>query len=82
MKLGRYRHFKGRDYEALGIALHSETNEKMVLYRPLYECPELRDEYGADPWFVRPFAMFHEQVPVDGRTVPRFAYVGPMETSS
>jgi hypothetical protein len=80
MKTGRYRHYKGRSYEVLGIALHSETREKMVLYRPLYECPELREEYGEDPWFVRPFAMFNEQVLVDGSAVPRFEYDGPMET--
>ena len=82
MKPGRYRHYKGHFYEVLGLAMHSETREKMVLYRPLYECPELRDEYGADPWFVRPFAMFHEQVTIDGQTLPRFAYEGPMETPS
>jgi len=78
MKLGRYRHYKGRSYEVLGLAMHSETNEKMVLYRPLYACPELHDEYGPDPWFVRPYAMFHEQVVVGGRSVPRFEYEGPM----
>ena len=82
MKLGRYRHYKGREYEALGVAMHSETREKLVLYRPLYPCPELQAEYGDDPWFVRPYAMFHEQVTVDGRAVPRFEYVGEMQAQS
>jgi hypothetical protein len=77
VKLGRYRHYKGKDYEVLGVVMHTETNEKLVLYRALYEIPELRDEYGSDPWFVRPFTMFNETVEIEGRTVPRFAYLGP-----
>ena len=77
MKLGRYRHYKGKEYEVLGVVMHTETNEKLVLYRALYEIPELRDAYGDDPWFVRPFTMFNETVVIDGQTVPRFAYVGP-----
>ncbi|WP_020468731.1 DUF1653 domain-containing protein [Zavarzinella formosa] len=60
---GKYRHFKGRDYEVLGTARHSETYEAMVVYRPLYE------ESG---WWVRPLSMFEETVEVDGKTVPRF----------
>lgn len=75
---GRYRHFKGSDYEVLGLARHSESDQKMVVYRPLYACPELADEYGDDPWFVRPFAMFSEIVEHNGKQVPRFAYIGPM----
>jgi len=78
MKLGRYRHYKGKEYQVLGVVLHTETNEKMVLYRALYECPELREEYGDDPWFVRPFVMFNESIVVDGRTMPRFEYLQPM----
>jgi hypothetical protein len=77
MKLGRYRHYKGKLYEVLGVVMHTETNEKLVLYRALYEIPELHEEYGDDPWFVRPFVMFNESVVVDGRTMPRFEYVGP-----
>jgi hypothetical protein len=77
MKLGRYRHYKGKLYEVLGIVMHTETNEKLVLYRALYEIPALRAEYGDDPWFVRPFTMFNEEVVIDGRAMPRFEYVGP-----
>ena len=64
---GRYRHYKGNDYEVIGIARHSETEEKMVVYRKLYDDGSL---------WVRPLAMFIEYVPVDGRTIPRFEWVG------
>ncbi len=60
---GRYRHYKGRDYEVIGVARHSETDERLVVYRPLY---------GERGLWVRPAAMFVESVQVDGRTVPRF----------
>jgi hypothetical protein len=76
MKLGRYRHYKGKLYEVLKVVMHTETNERLVLYRALYEIPELREEYGDDPWFVRPFTMFNEDVVIDGRSMPRFEYVG------
>lgn len=61
---GRYRHHKGGQYEVLGVARHSETLEPMVVYRPLH---------GEAGLWVRPFAMFVEQVEVDGRPQPRFA---------
>ena len=65
---GRYRHYKGNDYEVVGVARHSESGEELVVYRPLYE--------ASWPLWVRPLAMFVETVEVDGRAVPRFAYVG------
>jgi hypothetical protein len=61
---GRYRHYKGGEYEVLGVARHSETLEPVVVYRPLY------NESGL---WVRPYAMFFGQVEVDGRQQPRFA---------
>jgi hypothetical protein len=61
---GRYRHYKGGDYEVLGAARHSETLEPLVVYRPLY------DDSG---WWVRPHAMFFGEVELQGRRVPRFA---------
>jgi hypothetical protein len=64
--VGRYRHFKGGEYEVLGVARHSETHEPLVVYRPLY---------GDGGLWVRPVAMFLETVEHDGRTVPRFAPV-------
>ena len=60
---GIYRHFRGRRYEVLGLALHSETLEDMVVYRALY---------GEGELWVRPLAMFEETVEVDGRRVARF----------
>jgi hypothetical protein len=65
---GRYRHFKGGEYEVLGVARHSETDEALVVYRPLY---------GAGGLWVRPLANFRETVTTDGRDVPRFQYLGP-----
>ena len=66
---GRYRHYKGNEYEVIGVARHSETDERVVVYRPLYNDTGL---------WVRPLAMFLETVTVDGKPVPRFAYLGPM----
>ena len=61
--LGRYRHYKGGEYEVIGVARHSETQEPLVVYRPLY---------NATGWWVRPHAMFFEAVEVDGITRQRF----------
>jgi len=61
---GRYRHYKGNYYEVIGTARHSETDERLVVYRPLY---------GERGLWVRPEAMFQEEVSVEGRSVPRFA---------
>jgi hypothetical protein len=66
---GRYRHFKGGEYEVLGVARHSETDEPLVVYRPLY---------GEGGLWVRPLAMFTETVIVNGQSLPRFTYLGPM----
>ncbi|MEI6303919.1 MAG: DUF1653 domain-containing protein [Betaproteobacteria bacterium] len=61
---GKYRHYKGGEYEVVGIATHSETHEQHVVYRPLY---------GEGKLWVRPLSMFVENVIVEGRSVPRFA---------
>ena len=66
VKLGRYRHFKGNEYEVIGIAKHSETLEEMVVYRALY------NEGGL---WVRPAAMWNETLERDGKTVQRFTYI-------
>lgn len=68
LKLGKYRHFKGNEYELLGIATHSETLEPMVVYRALY---------GEGGLWVRPASMWMETVSRDGYSGPRFQYVGP-----
>ena len=65
--LGRYRHYKNKYYELIGIATHSETEEKLAVYRPLY---------GDRALWVRPLGMFLETVEVNGEIVPRFFYVG------
>jgi len=65
--LGRYRHYKGNEYTVIGVALHSETHEELVVYRP---------EYGERGLWVRPKAMFLESVTVEGQTVPRFQFLG------
>jgi hypothetical protein len=64
--LGRYRHYKGGEYEVVGAARHSETLEALVVYRPLY------NESGL---WVRPHAMFFGQVEVDGTLCPRFTAI-------
>jgi hypothetical protein len=61
--LGRYRHYKGGEYEVVGVARHSETLEPLVVYRPLY---------NQSGWWVRPHAMFFGQLDVDGESRPRF----------
>ena len=65
---GRYRHYKGGEYEVIGVARHSETLEAVVVYRPLY------NDSG---WWVRPFEMFTGRVEVGGVEQPRFAPVSP-----
>ena len=70
IKPGRYRHFKGREYEVIGVAKHSETLEEMVVYRRLY------GEHGL---WVRPASMWEETVERDGKTYKRFTYIGDEE---
>jgi hypothetical protein len=68
LKPGRYRHYKGNEYEVLGTATHSETGETLVVYRALY---------GTRGLWVRPVGMFCESVTIGDLPVPRFSYVGP-----
>lgn len=63
IKPGRYRHYKGKDYEVLGVARHSESEEEYVVYRQLY---------GAGDLWIRPMGMFLESVSVEGTIMPRF----------
>lgn len=66
-KIGKYRHFKGKEYELLFIATHSETLETLVIYRALY---------GDNGVWARPAHMWFEKVEKDGKAVPRFEFVG------
>lgn len=67
IKPGRYRHFKGKEYEVLGVARHSETEEELIVYRALY---------GDFSLWVRPVSMWNETVERDGKTFRRFTYIG------
>lgn len=61
--IGKYKHYKGNEYEVIGVANNSETLEKMVVYKALYGSGEL---------WVRPYGMFFETVTINGEEIPRF----------
>jgi hypothetical protein len=66
---GKYQHYKtGKLYEVIGVALHSETHQEMVVYKALYEC----NKFGNHQVWVRPKEMFIENVIYEGYSVPRF----------
>jgi len=67
---GRYRHYKGGEYEVMGVATHSETDELLVVYRCLY---------GDRGLWVRPLAMFQESVEMGGEQIPRFVFLGKVD---
>ena len=67
LRPGRYRHYKGNDYQVLGVARHSESEEELVVYRCLY---------GEHSLWVRPLALFVDSVVVEGRQIARFEWVG------
>lgn len=71
--LGRYRHYKGGEYEVLAVARHSETDAALVVYRPLL---------GDTGWWVRPHAMFFGSVTIDGRVQPRFAAIAALHVDA
>lgn len=71
IKLGKYKHYKGRSYQVLGVARHSETLEELVVYQALYDMPE----FGKNSMWVRPKSMFLEEIEVNGKKVPRFEYI-------
>ncbi len=66
IKIGKYEHFKGKMYEVIGVAKHSETLEELVVYKPLY---------GEMGLWVRPLKMFTEEVEINGKKVPRFKFI-------
>ncbi len=71
IKKGKYRHYKGNFYEVIDTVRHSETEERLVLYRQLY---------GDFSLWVRPYELFLEKVEKDGKSVSRFAFVNNMTT--
>ncbi len=66
VKIGKYRHFKGNEYEVICIAKHSETLEPLVVYKALY---------GEGGVWVRPLAMWNEKVEYQGKILSRFTYI-------
>ena len=71
IKPGRYEHYKGKSYEVIGVARHSETLEEFVVYRALYDS----EEFGSHSLWVRSQEMFLENVIVEGRESPRFRLI-------
>ncbi len=69
IRTGRYRHFKGKEYEVIALATHSETLEPMVVYRALY---------GEHDIWVRPASMWNETIMRDGKSFLRFTYIEEM----
>lgn len=72
IRTGKYRHFKGQDYWVMAVASHSETEEKLVIYRCLY---------GNYDWWVRPLDNFAATVEVNGEPVKRYEYIGQLTRS-
>ena len=72
IKIGRYRHYKGKEYEVIGVGRHSETLEELVIYKALYDS----SEFGNNSLWVRPKEMFESDVEVGGHSMKRFEYLG------
>jgi cyclomaltodextrinase / maltogenic alpha-amylase / neopullulanase len=68
IKLGTYRHFKGNNYEVIGVATHSETLEEFVVYKALY------DNKVSKLW-IRPKKTFVQKVEIAGKLIPRFKFI-------
>ena len=71
LKVGLYEHYKNKKYRVIGVAKRSETLEELVVYEALYENTQSK-------LWVRPLAMFLEEIIVDGKVVPRFKYLGDL----
>ena len=71
LKLGKYEHYKGKQYEVIGLARHSETLEELVIYKALYDS----EEFGNNTLWARPKSMFLENINIDGKEIPRFRYI-------
>jgi len=72
IKPGRYKHYKGKYYEVIGVANHSETLEKLVVYKALYKT----NDFVEGSLWVRPLEMFLEKITVNDKEMVRFEYVG------
>lgn len=74
VKPGLYEHFKGKKYEVIGVARHSETLEEFVIYKALYE-----SKFGKNILWIRPKEMFQGEKEIDGKKVKRFRYIGEVK---
>jgi len=72
IRLGKYKHYKGKYYEVIGLAHHSETLEELVVYRALYNTKE----FGRNSLWARPKKMFLENIEIRGKKMLRFKYLG------
>ncbi|RYD73455.1 MAG: DUF1653 domain-containing protein [Sphingobacteriales bacterium] len=72
LKPGKYKHYKGKYYEVIGVCKHSETLEELVVYKALYQIDGLCE----NSLWVRPLELFLDNIMVDGNEMPRFAYTG------
>ena len=70
LKIGKYQHFKGNFYQVLHLAKHSENEEYMVVYQPLYD-----DKEGVRGIWVRPLTMFDEVIEREGKKLKRFSFI-------
>lgn len=75
MQKWTYKHFKWKLYKIYWISINTETEEELVLYKPLYEIPDLQKTYGETPFFVRSYENFFENVEYNWIKVERFKYV-------
>ena len=71
LKPGKYKHYKGKEYEVIGLARHGETLEKLVIYKAVYDSKE----FGINALWARPKSMFLENVAINNKKIPRFKYV-------
>lgn len=72
IKPGIYQHYKGKNYQVLGVGHHSETHEPLVIYRSLYFTPD----FGENALWVRPYNQFIEIIEKNGKKLPRYRYIG------
>lgn len=70
VRMGKYLHYKGKEYEVFGVAKHSETLEELIVYRALYE-----GDFPKNQLWVRPKSIFEETVEVNGDKMPRFKFI-------
>lgn len=71
LKLGTYKHYKGKQYKVIGFARHSETLEELVIYKALYDSKE----FDKNSLWARPKKMFTETVNINGKEIPRFRFI-------